>query len=87
MFSNLLRFAGFKSVLSAHTLGYFMLERAFMLVVLFRELLALGFGYRVGGRSIRRFLNPNVSSQSSFFTFFCNLVSRSYAGSLVFFRD
>jgi hypothetical protein len=32
-----------------------MLERAFTLAALLRELLALGFCYRVGGRSIRQF--------------------------------
>jgi len=31
----------------------FMLERASMLAGVFRELLALGFCYRVGGQSIR----------------------------------
>jgi len=33
----------------------FMLERASMLAGVFREVLALGFGYRVGGQSIRLF--------------------------------
>jgi hypothetical protein len=44
----------FQVVLSAYTLVVLLLERAFMLAALFRELLALGFCYRVGGLSIRR---------------------------------
>jgi len=35
--------------MSAYTLVLLLLERAFLLVVVFRELLALGFSYRVGG--------------------------------------
>jgi len=33
----------------ASTLVLLMLERAFVLIVVFRELLALEFGYRIGG--------------------------------------
>jgi len=50
MFSDLLRFADFKSS-CLPTRRYFMLER--VLYSLFRELSALGFWHRVGGRSIR----------------------------------
>ncbi|RHN63546.1 hypothetical protein MtrunA17_Chr4g0059461 [Medicago truncatula] len=59
-----------------------MLERASLLAGVFRELLALGFCYRVGGQSIRLFLTLTVHLQSSFFIFFCNLVSRHYVVSL-----
>ncbi|PNX69147.1 hypothetical protein L195_g056557, partial [Trifolium pratense] len=50
---GLLRSVGFKSSCPP-TLWYLVLERTFMLVAFVRELLALGFSYRVGSRSIRR---------------------------------
>jgi hypothetical protein len=46
----------FKSSYLPTLLWYLMLERAFMLAALFRELLALGFCYCVNGRSIHRCL-------------------------------
>jgi hypothetical protein len=50
-----------------------MLEMAFMLAGVFRELLALGFCYRVGGQFIRLFKTLTVLLQSSFFIFFCTM--------------
>ncbi|KAK2357564.1 hypothetical protein QL285_094822 [Trifolium repens] len=70
----------FQVVLSAYTLGVLLLERAFMLAALCRELLALGFCYRVDGRSIRRSKTLNYFSTGSLLFFFCNLVSDPYAG-------
>ncbi|KEH29933.1 hypothetical protein MTR_4g056410 [Medicago truncatula] len=45
---------GFQAIMFA-TLWYYMLERALTLAALLRELLALGFCYRVGSRSVRQF--------------------------------
>ena len=47
-----------------------MLERACMLAGVFRERLALGFCYRVGGQSIRYFYTLTVLLQCLLFIFF-----------------
>jgi len=55
LFSNMLRYVAFK-VSCLYTLWFFKLERTFMLVDLFRELLVLGFWYCADGGSINCFL-------------------------------
>lgn len=59
-----------------------MLERAFMPAALFRGLLVLGSLYRAGGRSIRHSRTWLILFGRLLFTFFCSLVSYSYASSL-----
>ncbi|RHN78852.1 hypothetical protein MtrunA17_Chr1g0170461 [Medicago truncatula] len=57
-------------------------RKSFLCLLLFRELLALGFGYHAGGQSIRHLYTLIVLYNVHFSFFFCNLVSRPYAGSL-----
>ena len=54
LFSNMLRYKGFK-VSCLSTPWFFKLERTFMLVNLFQELLTLEFWYRADGQSINCF--------------------------------
>jgi len=74
LFSNMLTYVGFK-VSCLSTLGFFKLERTFMLVDLFRELLGLRFWYRADGGS-----NNCFFAEVQFSLFFRNLVSRAMYG-------
>jgi len=57
--------------------------KSFLCLLLFRELLALGFWCRIGGQSIFHNYTLTVLCKCSFFILFWNLISRPYAGSLV----